>query len=72
MDIPLLIVIAALVLALITFVLFLIVVIAIRAEDGRRRLDGNQASHAERMTRRLIGAYSHYCEQFPALCPERR
>ncbi|MFI6540852.1 hypothetical protein ACIBHY_50930 [Nonomuraea sp. NPDC050547] len=72
MDIPLLIVLAALVLALVTLVLFLIVVIAIRAEDGRRHLDRDQASHAERMTRRLIGAYSHHCDHLPALCPERR
>ncbi|MBB5083765.1 hypothetical protein [Nonomuraea endophytica] len=58
MDIPLLIILAALVLAVATFVLFLIVVIAIRAEDGRRRLDSEQASHAERITRRLVGAYT--------------
>lgn len=58
MDIPLLIVLAALVLAVATFVLFLIVVIAIRAEDSRRRLDSAQASHAERIIRRLVGAYT--------------
>ncbi|WP_157247945.1 hypothetical protein [Nonomuraea typhae] len=61
MDLPLLIVLVALLMVITTLVVFVVVVIAIRSEDHRRRLDGTDPTHAERMTRRLVGAYSHHC-----------
>ncbi|MBB5082993.1 hypothetical protein [Nonomuraea endophytica] len=57
-DIPVLVVLVALLLAVTTVIVFAVVAVSIRSEDNRRRLDGTAPSHAEWMTRRLVGAYS--------------
>ncbi|MFI6902017.1 hypothetical protein ACIBKY_12190 [Nonomuraea sp. NPDC050394] len=56
-DIPLLVVVVAFVLAVATLIAFVIMAISIRSEDNRRRLVGTP-SHTEWMTRRLVGAYA--------------
>ncbi len=60
MDLALLVIAFALVGAMCVLVLFTVVVIAIRAEDRRRRLTGTGLSRTEAFTRRLVGAYAHH------------
>ncbi|WP_214320583.1 hypothetical protein [Nonomuraea sediminis] len=70
MDIPLLIVALAVVLAAATLALFVVLVISIHRDDNRRTLD-TAPSSAQALTRNLLGAYAHHCPP-SALCPGRR
>lgn len=65
-DTPELAVLAVLLLGAALVIAFVLVAISIRSEDNRRRLDGTHPSHAERMTRRLLGAHTRRDSSPPA------
>ncbi|MEV0586733.1 hypothetical protein [Nonomuraea sp. NPDC050310] len=60
MNIPLLIVLLALVMAAATLLLFTVLVISIRREDSRRHLDPAPTRMDEQLTRLLLGTHTHH------------